>query len=279
MNLRRWLIFVLGLTVLLAGTAAQAAEGSGPPAAEKNQDGAATLPPQAATTPLPPGQLPSFYDDSDELLLKHLDELIAERDRKIAGLPLGAEPSLATSHRTPRIDPRDPQAQEALTQHAAARVILRQALEDAAARSGQGETDVLDRGRPRSQAAQLGPLAAVNQLAIAECYKDLAATVDGSALDVTAGLAALAAIDATHLTDSERPRHLYLTLWFQLDQVRKMPPDAPANERARLVKIAYETRSDLANQFPTSALSQTAEALFSGIDGARALNPTPSPAP
>lgn len=227
------------------------------------EDGAATLPPKASTVPLPPTQTQAVVDDGDELLLRHLDQLIEDRDRRIATLPSAID---RRTGRTPHLDPRDPTAQEVLTQHAAARAELRKALEEAASRAGQGSEDVLDRGRLRGQAAQLGPLSSANQLAVAECYKDLAGSPDGTPADVEAGLKALRSIDAGQLNDAERPRHLYLTLWFQLDGIRKLAKDAPATERVTRLKAAHDTRSELANQYPTSALSQTAEALFSGLD-------------
>lgn len=232
------------------------------------EDGAAALPPKPATIPLPPTHAPSTVDDGDELLLRHLDNLIEERDRRIATLPSTTLPTTADRQagRTPQLDPRNPAAQEVLSQHAAARIELRKALEEAASRVGQGSADVLDRGRLRGQAAQLGPLSSANELAVAECYKDLAGSPEGTAAEVDAGLQALQRIDPTQLGDAERPRHLYLTLWFQLDGLRKLPKDAPATDRATRLKAARDTRTELANQFPTSALSQTAEALFAGLD-------------
>jgi len=227
------------------------------------EDGAAALPPKPATIPLPPTHAPVTMDDDDELLLRHLDQLIDERDRRIATLPSAVDHEAG---RTPHLDLRDPAAQEALTQHAAARAELRKALEEAASRAGQGSADVLDRGRLRGQAAQLGPLSSANELAVAECYKDLAGSPDGTPADVDAGLKALHRIDPGQLNEAERPRHLYLTLWFQLDGIRKLSKDAPATDRANRLKAAHDTRSELANQYPTSALSQTAEALFSGLD-------------
>lgn len=227
------------------------------------EDGAATLPPTPAMIPLPPSHVTSPEDDGDELLLRRLDQLIDQRDRRIATLPTTID---RQAGRTPHLDARDLAAQEALTQHAAARAELRKALEEAASRAGQGSEDVLDRGRLRGQAAQLGPLSSANELAVAECYKDLAGSPDGTATDNDAGLKALQRIDPTQLSDAERPRHLYLTLWFILDGIRKLPKDAPATDRANRLKAARDTRTELANQFPTSALSQTAEALFAGLD-------------
>lgn len=252
--MRRSVITVSGLMLLI-----------GLPGWATAEDGAKSLPPIPVTTPLPPTTQPSAAEEDDELLLKHLDRLIADRDQRISQLP-STGPAGAAVHRTPRIDTHDPAAQEALTQHAAARAELRKALEDAAAQAGQGQADVLDRGRPRGQAAQLGPLSAANQLAVAECYKDLAGGSGGTAADTDSGLKALMAIDASRLNDAERPRHLYLTLWFQLDGVRKLAKDAPAAERAKRLQAARDTRTDLANQYPASALSQTADALFAGLD-------------
>ena len=227
------------------------------------EDGAPALPPRPVTVPLPPTNLPHVVDDPDELLLHQLDRLIEERDQSIAALPTAGDDRLG---RTPRIELRDPAAQEVLSQHAAARAALRLALETAASRAGQGSSDVLDRGRPRGQAAQLGPLSSANQLAVAECYKDLASTSDGTPGDIEAGLKALASIDAGQLSDNERPRQLYLMLWFQLEGIRKLGKEALATERANRLKTARDTRTELANQYPTSALAQTSEALFAGLE-------------
>ncbi len=227
------------------------------------EDGAASLPPRPVTIPLPPTNLPTIAEDGDELLLRQLDHLIDERDRRIAVLPNVVDGRFG---RTPRIELRDPAAQEVLSQHAAARTALRLALEEAASRAGQGSADVLDRGRQRGQAAQLGPLSSANQLAVAECYKDLASASDGTASDVDAGLKALTKIDAGQLNETERPRQLYLTLWFQIEGLRKMGKDAPATERVTRLKAAQDTRTELINQYPSSALAQTSEALFAGIE-------------
>jgi hypothetical protein len=227
------------------------------------EDGAPALPPRPVTIPLPPTHLPQVVEDPDELLLHQLARLIEERDRSIAVLPTANDGRLG---RTPRIELRDLAAQEVLSQHAAARVALRLALDAAAARAGQGSGDILDRGRPRGQAAQLGPLSSANQLAIAECYKDLASTAEGTTGDIEAGLKALMSIDAGQLGDNERPRRLYLMLWFQLEGIRKLAKDAPAGDRANRLKVARDTSTELANQYPASALAQTSQALFAGLE-------------
>lgn len=234
-------------------------------AAHAAEDIAPQLPPVPVSTPLPPSARPVQHDD-DDALLGRIDHLIQERDKRISELLKdGAVPN-PTAGRTPRIENPDPATLEVLKAHAAARDELRKALESAAGRATRTGQDVLDRGRPRAQAVQTGPLEALNQLAIAECYKDLAGAPDGLMADVTKGQEALTAIDLSMLTETERPRMLYLTLWFQLDALRKLPKDTPAEERRKRLLAAHEAQGELNNQFPGSALAQTAEALFSGLE-------------
>ncbi len=245
-------------TVLLAlGLGLRAAAGA--------EDLAPTLPPLPATTPLPPS-VEAVHRDDDSELLQRIDRLIQDREGRIAALVKeGAGPD-PVAGKTPRIETEDPATIATLKAHAEARSELRKALDAAARRNAQGNRDVLDRGRPRAQAAQAGPLTAQNQLAIAECWKDLAGSPDGGLADLESGIAAIAATDTAKLPDAERPRMLYLALWFQLETARRLPADAPAAERAKRVATARERQAELASQFPDSALTRTAEALFAGVE-------------
>lgn len=231
------------------------------------EDAAPPLPPMPSTTPLPPSAQAVPRDD-DDALLQRIDQLISTRDQRISEMIKEGVAPDRTAGRTPRLDTDDATVLDVLRAHAQARTDLRKALEEAAARGGRPAEDPLDRGRPRVQAAQTGPLEALNQLAIAECYKDLAGSPDGSPADLAAGLAALQATDAAKLAESERPRLLYLSLWFVLESVRRLPRDAPDAERAKLLAEAREKQTELVNQFPASPLAQTAEALFAGLDRA-----------
>lgn len=229
------------------------------------EDIAPPLPPLPSTAPLPPSAQAVPRDD-DDALVQTIDRLIATRDQRISELLKEGVAPDRTAGRTPRLDTADTAVLDLLRAHAQARTDLRKALEEAAARGGRPAEDPLDRGRPRVQAAQTGPLEALNQLAIAECYKDLAGSPEGTAADLAAGLAALQTTDAAKLAESERPRLLYLSLWFGLESVRRLPRDAPDAERAKLLAAAREKQAELVNQFPASPLAQTAEALFAGLD-------------
>jgi hypothetical protein len=254
--MNRTCLIILSLAVLCRASvlAAATADDVAPPIA-----------PQPATTPLPPTLAPGEHANPDEALLQRLDRLIQSRDQAMAEmLKDGVSPN-PVAGRTPHADRPDAPTLEALKAHAEARRDLRAAL-DQAAKRGQGTSkDILDRGSPRAQAGQTGPLVALNQLAIAECWKDLASAPDGTAADVDSGIAALAATDASCLADSDRPRLLYLELWFQLEGVRKLAKDAPAAERSKRLAAARERQADLVNQFPASPLAQTADALFAGL--------------
>lgn len=244
----------IATVIWLAAAALAAAEDIAPP-----------LPPLPATAPLPPSAQAVPRDD-DDALLQRIDQLISSRDQRISELLKEGVAPVQAAGRTPRLDTEDAAVLDVLRAHAQARTDLRKALEEAAKRGGRPTEDLLDRGRPRVQAAQTGPLEALNQLAIAECYKDLAGSPEGTAGDLAAGLAALQATDAAKLAESERPRLLYLSLWFELETVRRLPRDAPDAERAKLLAEAREKQAELVNQFPASPLAQTAEALFAGLD-------------
>jgi hypothetical protein len=254
MSYRRHALICLASLCLAPGLGAATVDEVAPPIA-----------PQPVTTPLPPTLAPGEHANPDDALLQRLDRQIQSRDRTMAEMMKGGISPNPVAGRTPHADRPDAPTMEALKAHAEARRDLRAALDQAAKRGQGASKDILDRGTPRAQAGQTGPLTALNQLAIAECWKDLAGAPDGTAADVESGLAALAATDASRLSDGDRPRLLYLGLWFQLEGVRKLPKDAPATERSKRLAAARDRQSDLVNQFPASPLAQTAEALFAGL--------------
>ena len=229
------------------------------------EDVAPALPPEPMTVPLPPTAQAAVRDD-DDALLQRIDAQVQTRDQRISEMLKDGVTPNPTAGRTPRLSTEDANTLDVLKAHAEARTALRKALEEAAKRGGRATEDVLDRGRPRVQAAQTGPLSAQNQIAIAECFKDLAGGPDGTAEDLAGGLAALNLIDAGRLPETERPRLLYLALWFELEHVRRLKPGASEPERLKHLTSARERQAELLNQFPTSPLAQTAEALFAGLE-------------
>ena len=246
-------------SILLAGLAL------GTTALWSAEDVVPGLPPEPMTNPLPPTAQAVARDD-DDALLQRIETLVQTRDERISELLKDGVTPNPTAGRTPRLSTEDARILEMLKAHAEARTALRKALEEAASRSGRATEDVLDRGRPRVQAAQTGPLSAQNQIAIAECFKDLAGGPDGSAADLAGGLAALKLVDAGRLPETERPRLLYLALWFELEHVRRLKPGASEPERLKHLAAARERQAELLNQFPASPLAQTAEALFAGLE-------------
>ena len=164
----------------------------------------------------------------------------------------------------PAPDTANPAIAQPLKEHTAARRELRQALVDYIERTPHDRMDVLDRGARRAQLALSGPLVAANQLAVAECWKDLASAPAGSRKEVAEGLASLDLVDATKLPEDDRPRALYLRLWFLCEDIRKAAH--PAEARAQALAKARAIQTELTTTFPASELALTSEALFAALD-------------
>ncbi len=223
------------------------------------EDGLATLPPAPRTVPVPPIPDAEVTLPEDERLQRRLDRLVRERD-----LVIGQRQQRGAAAVPPLPDGTDPAFVRPVKEHASARRELRQALIDYIERTPHDRIDVLDRGARRAQLALAGPLVAANHLAVAECWKDLASAQGGTRAEVAEGLASLDALDGTKLPEDDRPRALYLRLWFLCEDIRKAahPPEA----RAQALAKARNIQAELAAAFPASELSLTSEALFAALD-------------
>jgi hypothetical protein len=128
--------------------------------------------------------------------------------------------------------------------------------------AAHGKHDVLDTGRPAAQAAQAGPLSAINQLRIAACYQELAAGAQASAGDLRDGATVLDQLDPGDLPDSERPRFHYLHVWFLAEQARHGDGDG----RAQRIKAAHAALISLQQLHSDTELTAAAAALLIGLD-------------
>ena len=226
------------------------------------EDGLPPLPPLPRTVPGTP-ILEKVDANPDDQLQRRIDKEVHQRDQAISTLM-----QAGTIGTLPEPEADDPQMVEALKAAKTARRDLGLALDDYVSRTPRVQKDVLDRGERRTQAGQAAPLEAQNLLAIAECYKDLASAPQGGAGDVSAGQEALGKLDLTRLPDGDRPRAVYLRLWFQLEKMRKAPADLPVAERRKQMAEARAIQNELTSQFPASELALTADALFRGLEDA-----------
>jgi hypothetical protein len=222
-------------------------------------DGLPTLPPTPRTVPVPPIPDAEVGLPEDERLQRRLDRLVRDRDQVIGVLHQAGE---AVPVPTP--DPADPAVAKPLKEHAAARRELRQALVDYIERTPKEKIDPLDRGARRAQLALAGPLVAANYLAVAECWKDLASAPSGTRQQIAEGLASLDSVDPTKLPDGDRPRALYLRLWFLCEDIRKAALAGEA--RTQAIAKARTVQAELTGTFPVSELALTSESLFAALD-------------
>lgn len=189
-------------------------------------------------------------------LQRRLESLIRARDQSIRDLLLERQ-DLRPAHGAPTA----PKLAEPLRERDQAQLDLRRALEAYDERVVGRFQDVLDASRPAVQAVQRSTLAATNQLRVAECYHDLAATGTPSMGDLTAGRAALNLIEIADLGDGEPVRFRYLTAWFLIEQTRQAVGEA----RQKLLTEATTAVERLAQDFPTSELVPAARGLLAGL--------------
>lgn len=190
-------------------------------------------------------------------LQRRLETLVRERDQRIRDLLLqreGLRPSTGA--------PTDPALAPPLREREQARQDLHRALEAYDERTVSRQLDVLDATRPQAQAVQRSTLAATNQLRIAECYHDLAATVTPEAADLVAGLKALSLIELADLSEGDPVRYRYLQAWFLIEQTRQ----ASGAERTKLTTAATAAVDRLAQDHPTSELVAAARGLLAGLN-------------
>lgn len=189
-------------------------------------------------------------------LQRRLESLVRERDQRIRDLLLqreGLRPATGA--------PSDPALAPPLRERDQARQDLRRALEAYDERTVSRQLDVLDATRPQTQADQRSTLAATNQLRIAECYHDLAATGTPEKADLLAGIKALSLIELADLSDGDPVRFRYLQAWFLIEQARQ----ASGDERAKTTAAATAAVERLAQEHPTSELTAAARGLLAGL--------------
>lgn len=190
-------------------------------------------------------------------LQRRLETLVRERDQRIRELLLqrdGLRPATGA--------PSDPALAPPLRDRDQAHQDLRRALEAYDERTVSRQLDVLDATRPQAQAIQRSILAATNQLRIAECYHDLAATGTPESADLVAGLKALNLIEIPDLSDGDPVRFRYLHAWFLIAQARQ----ASGDERAKTTAAATAAVERLAQDHPTSELTAAARGLLAGLN-------------
>jgi hypothetical protein len=214
------------------------------------------LGPQPVAQPM----MPDADDDAtlspEARLDRRLNELVRACDHKINAIikdrggerPTG-EPIALASHEQQRKE-RDQAWQD-----------FHKTMQAYLAKSRSHRLDTATITDPKAKAEQNAALNASNQLAIAECYKELIASSKAKPEDFAAGMKALD-IDPKQLPPIEQPRHGYLRVWYVAEQARR----STGEDRAKFVKAAQQAQLDLNNQFPHNSLAQTAQALLLDLD-------------
>ncbi len=219
--------------------------------------GAAPIAPAPHLRPLLPIEVDDPRAGEDERLQRRLAERVRDLDSRAVAL------IAANGGERPRAgDPQAPALEEPRRRRDTAYADFRRALQDRVAHGVRAAPDALDAADPQGQERARTPIAAINQLAIAECYKDLTASADGTRDDLIHGLHGLDAVDIAGLPESELPRLYYLRLWFLAEDARR----TPAAERAEKTTAARIAAKDLAARFPSSELARTAPTLIIDLD-------------
>ncbi len=235
------------IAVLLAAACAAGAAEPGIPALDP-------LPHASPLVPLPdnPAEL-----TPEQRLQRQLDQRIRDAERKIEAL----HQKYGDLH-SERAVPIDGKLDAPRKERDQAWNDLQRSLHLFDDQAAHGKHDVLDTGRPAAQAAQAGPLSALNQLRIAACYQELAAGAQASAGDLGDGAKVLDQLDPGDLPDSERPRYHYLHVWFLAEQARRSEGD----ERAQRIKAAHAALTALQQLRSDTELTAAAAALLIGLD-------------
>jgi len=240
------LLATVALAGALAGTMAGAAE-PGVPALDP-------LPHASPLVPLPdnPAEL-----TPEQRLQRQLDQQIRDAERKIEAL----HQKYGDLHED-RALPIDGKLDAPRKERDQAWNDLQRSLHLFDDQAAHGKHDVLDTGRPAAQAAQAGPLSAINQLRIAACYQELAAGTQTSPGDLQGGAMVLDHLDPGDLPDSERPRFYYLRVWFLAEQARRGEGD----ERSQQLKAAKAALLALQQLHSDTELTAAAATLLIGLD-------------
>lgn len=188
----------------------------------------------------------------EQKLLWEIGRGLQERDQRIAELgarlPAGVRLPADSGISRPEIEQPRRERDQALAE-------LQRTL-DTFGVQRSGRNDPLETARPAAKAAQAGPIAAINQLRIAECYQELAQN-SAAAADLSEGTKALAACEVSQLPGLEQPRYYYLQTWFAAESARH----ANGDERGKLLTQAQDAQRILAAQFPGLELTVAAQAL------------------
>jgi hypothetical protein len=248
---------IAGVILLLAAAAVPGAEVGAPP-----------LDPTPKATPLIPGSEDPAALSPEARLQLRLAELVRERERRIQEI-LGTS---GTPRRLPLV-----KGNASLEQSRQERDQAWDDLRALLAAEGQPApvSDPLNAGRPLAQAGQVPILAAVNQLRIAECYQELAASPRPEPGDLGEGNATLAKLDPIQLPETERPRYHYLLTWFLAERARA----ATGVERDRLVAEAAKQQQLLAQRYPDNELTKAAKILLLDFNTATAPATAPGEKP
>jgi len=240
------LLATVALAGALAGTMAGAAE-PGVPALDP-------LPHASPLVPLPdnPAEL-----TPEQRLQRQLDQQIRDAERKIEAL----HQKYGDLHED-RALPIDGKLDAPRKERDQAWNDLQRSLHLFDDQAAHGKHDVLDTGRPAAQAAQAGPLSAINQLRIAACYQELSAGAQSSSGDLREGAKVLEQLEPGDLPDGERPRYHYLHVWFLAEQARHSEGD----ERVQSIKAAHAALITLQQLHSDTELNAAAAALLIGLD-------------
>lgn len=212
---------------------------------------AGPLGPAPSTAPLLPSTAPTGGDD----LLTRLAERIRQADERIAALGGATRPQAQAMTTT------SPEALRAQRDRDEALESFQRALQDYLARGGGASRDRLAVADARGEAEQRRTFDAGNELAVAECYRELLAAGKGQDGDVEGGWQALGHIQPDRLPEPDLPRFLYLRVWFTAERARRAAPDA----RPALIADAQQQARDLAARFPASELARTAPTLTADL--------------
>ena len=217
------------------------------------------LQPPASPTPRVQPQLPLASEEAaltpDQLLQRRLAEVIRQHEARIVELRGLVDLSTPAPPADPTLDKVRHERDQAWTS-------LRATVDEQIARTRREMKDPLQASKPATQLLVSRPLEQGNRLQLADCYKELASSPDGSVQDLHAGLAVLAAMGEADMPLIDVPRLLYMQVWFGTELARHGPPEG----KATAIIDARRAHDDLRRRFPASSLSEAAGALFAGLE-------------
>jgi hypothetical protein len=222
------------------------------------EDGVPSQLPLPRSAPLAPVQMDDTPADQGDRILRDLDRATRDRDERIQailrmseGIRPGAVADLGRGFERPRAE-RDK-----------ALVDLRAALDDWLGRTHRSDKDVLDPATATRQAAQVTPLSAENQIAIAECLRDLALEEIPELREnrLAEGLKEISALPP-EIPEYLRPRAAWLNVFF-LAELARLPGDTA--QRADLAARARAAAEVFPAAYPSSELTPAVTALVADL--------------